>query len=64
MSVPVSEMLFETKVDIEKMIVFFNKIKNTCRLEKAFDLLLSFIDNVKMYINPSKIMIVPIDPYL
>ena len=57
-------MLFDSKVDLEKMIIFFNKIKNACKMEKPLDLLLSFIDNVKMFINPKKIMIVPIDPYL
>ena len=52
------------KIDTEKVQNFCSKIKNTCKLEKPFDLILTLIDNIKQFIGTQKVMIVPIDPYL
>ena len=51
------------KIDNEKIQNFLQKIKNTCKLDKPFDLVLTLIDNMKMFIGCQKVMVVPIDPY-
>ena len=37
------------KIDIEKIHNFVQKIRTTCKLDKPFDLVLTLIDNVKMF---------------
>ena len=56
-------MVFE-KVDIEKISKYLHQSKNACKIDKALDLLFSFLEITKQFLNCSKIMIVPIDPFL
>jgi hypothetical protein len=48
-------------VDVNKLTKFFHQVKLASRQEKALDIALSLVDQVKAFLGCSKVMLIPLD---
>ena len=48
-------------VNVNKLTKFFHQIKMANKYEKALDIALSIVDQVKAFLGCSKVMLIPLD---